>query len=330
MESPAIEELVVAAMESRKSWILDVDTDSYRLFHGAAEGVPGVTVDRYASEVVVQVFRASLEHDWESLAACIQGAQEGVSGVRVVRRGQGKEVLATIGELSERTECHEAGCQFWNSLNQVGNDPWFYLDFRSSRRFVANVAKGGRVANFFSYTGTAAVVAAKAGATAVSNIDFGRWCLDVAKDNCELNGVQSRIVKDDFFSVARQWAGGQTKNRRRGGRGARRGNTYKPESFELVILDPPTRSKGPNGAVDILRDYPSLAKPCIQMVSEGGWLLCTHHHTGIGFDEWQGIVHRTAEKIGRSVLESQRILPDRDFPIVGDEPLLKVLAVKLA
>ncbi|MBL4636869.1 MAG: class I SAM-dependent methyltransferase [Kofleriaceae bacterium] len=330
MDVPDIDELVIAAMQSRKSWIAELNTDSYRLFHGVAEGAPGVTVDRYASEVVVQVFRESLEEDWQSLAACILEAQEGVSAVRVVRRGKGKEVLATVGELADRTECHEEGCKFWNSFGQVGNDPWFYLDFRSSRRFVAEVAKDARVANFFSYTGTAAVVAAKAGAKSVTNIDFGRWCLDVAKENCELNGVKSRIVKDDFFAVARQWAGGQAKNRRRGGRGARREASYKPESFELVILDPPTRSNGPNGAVDILRDYPSLAKPCVQMVAEGGWLLCTHHHTGIGFDEWQSIVHRTAAKIGRTVVESQRILPDKDFPIVGEEPLLKVLAVKLA
>ena len=97
----------------------------------------------------------------------------------------------------------------------------------------------------------------------------------------------------------------------------------------MVILDPPTQSSGPNGAVDILRDYPSLAKPCLQMVAEGGWLLCSHHHSGMDFDAWQAIVRRTAEKIGRRIVREERIAPDPDFPIVGEEPLLKVLAIQL-
>ncbi len=320
-----MESLLLAAMHSRKDWISTANTDAYRLFHGVAEGAPGVTVDRYGTEVVVQVFRQDLEEDWAALAAYIHEAQSGVSGVRVVRRGKAKELLASVGELAERTECYEGECRFWNSLVQVGNDPWFYLDFRAARRFIASISEGARVANFFSYTGTAGVAAAVAGAKQVSNIDFGKWCLDVARDNADLNQVQTRIVRDDFFSVARQWAGAGTKNRRRG----RKGPAYGPESFEVVILDPPTRSNGPNGAVDILKDYPSLAKPCVQMVAPGGWLICSHHHTGIDFDGWQAIVQRTAEKIGRTIVKQERITPDLDFPAVGEEPLLKLLAIQL-
>lgn len=320
-----MESLLLAAMASRTDWIAGANTDAYRLFHGAAEGAPGVTVDRYGAEVLIQVFREDIDEDWAALAACVRDAQSGVSGVRVVRRGKGKQELATVGELVERAQCHEDGCHYWNSLVQAGNDPWFYLDFRAARRFISSISQGAKVANFFSYTGTAGVAAAVAGAKQVSNIDFGKWCLDVARDNAELNQVETRIVRDDFFSVARQWAGAGTKNRRRGGKGP----VYGPESFDVVILDPPTRSKGPNGAVDILRDYPSLAKPCIQMVAPGGWLICSHHHTGLDFDEWQTIVQRTAAKIGRTIVREERITPDPDFPAVGEEPLLKLLAIQL-
>ncbi len=318
--------LIKAGYDARQEWLQGAGTDSYRIFHGAAEGAPGLSVDRYGTELLVQVFREEMECDWQDLANYLGEIDEQFTGVRIVRRGRaGRSGLATWGELAERTICKEAGLRFWNSLVQVGNDPWFYLDFRSARRFVASVSKGARVANFFSYTGSAGVVAAHAGASQASNIDFGRWRLEVAKENATLNEVDTRIVRDDFFSVARQWAGGSTKNRRKG----KRGPSYKPESFDLVILDPPTQSNGPYGAVDILRDYPSLAKPCMQMINSGGWLLCSHHHSGMSFDEWQSIVNRCATKIGRTLLQEKRILPDRDFPMAGNEPLLKVLAIQL-
>jgi 23S rRNA (cytosine1962-C5)-methyltransferase len=321
-----MESLFAKAVEARKDWIATANTDSYRLFHGIAEGMPGLNIDRYGPEVVAQVFRDSLNEDWGKLAACVYESLSAISALSVVRRGQDKEVLASIGELQARVQCQENGLLFWNSLRRAGSDPWFYLDFRAARRFIATVSKGARVANFFAYTGTAGVVAAAAGAKEASNIDFGKWCSEVSLDNCELNQIKARTIQDDFFSVARQWAGGATKNRRRG----RKTPVYAPESFDVVILDPPTRSKGPNGAVDILRDYPSLAKPCIQMIAPDGWLVCSHHHTGIGFDDWQAIVRRTAEKAGRSIVHEQRIAPDPDFPIVGEEPLLKVLAIQFS
>ncbi|CAN0260788.1 unnamed protein product, partial [Ectocarpus sp. 8 AP-2014] len=37
--------------------LLDEETDCYRLYHGAVEGCPGLTVDRYGTVVLVQTFR---------------------------------------------------------------------------------------------------------------------------------------------------------------------------------------------------------------------------------------------------------------------------------
>ncbi len=320
-----METLLRSAIERRVDWLSKARTDSYRVFHGIAEGAPGITIDRYGSEAVVQVFRESAEENWDSLAALVIELLPDLSAVSVVRRGKAKEVLARVGVIAQQVQCHEEGRLFWNSLSQRGNDPWFYLDFRAARRFIASHSEGKRVANFFAYTGTAGVTAAVAGASQVSNVDFGGWCTEVSTQNCQLNHVEVRNIRDDFFRVARQWAGGKAKNRRQRG-----GASYKAERFDLVILDPPTRSKGRNGAVDIIRDYPSLAKPCMQMLDPGGWLLCTHHHSALDFEEWQAIVLRTANKIGREITQEIRIATDPDFPSLGDEPLLKVLAIQLA
>ena len=51
-----------AAHDRRQPWLSTLeDTTAYRLFHGAVEGTPGLTVDRYGPVLLVQSFRAPLD-----------------------------------------------------------------------------------------------------------------------------------------------------------------------------------------------------------------------------------------------------------------------------
>ncbi|CAM9899199.1 unnamed protein product [Scytosiphon promiscuus] len=47
----------LAAREQLMRKLMEEETDCYRLFHGAVEGCPGLTVDRYGTVVLVQTFR---------------------------------------------------------------------------------------------------------------------------------------------------------------------------------------------------------------------------------------------------------------------------------
>ena len=48
----------------RRTTLLDQlhqkDTDCYRLFHGSQEGAPGLTLDRYGEQLMVQSFHTPL------------------------------------------------------------------------------------------------------------------------------------------------------------------------------------------------------------------------------------------------------------------------------
>ena len=99
---------------------------------------------------------------------------------------------------------------------------------------------------------------------------------------------------------------------------------YRPQTFNLVVLDPPTFARGPFGAVDILRDYPGLAKPCLMALAPGGRLLATHHHTSVLYDDWVSTVCRCAKKAGRPVTDVTRLPVEDDFPSFDDNPPLKV------
>ena len=162
---------------------------------------------------------------------------------------------------------------------------------------------------------------------------------------------------EDFYPAVRQLAGLPMPGRqgRGGGRGARgrggargrRGGRFRggretvskkakpprPETFDLVILDPPTLTKTAYGAVDIENDYQSLAKPCGLCVTPGGVLLATNHSHRVDLDDWLEIVERCVEKAGCSVTRVEVVAPDPDdddHPAMSDgKRPLKVAAFTL-
>ena len=172
--------------------------------------------------------------------------------------------------------------------------------------------------NLFAYTGGVGVAAALAGATDVWQVDFAASALDVARTNAALNGVGGvAYVHHDAIPVLRMLAGQPAGGRRRPD------VTLAARTFELVVLDPPTRATGPWGAVDLVRDYPTLCKPALGCVADGGVLAATNHVASVPVDDWVRTLHRTAEKVGRR-LEVELLAPEADFPTLDGRPPLKI------
>jgi 23S rRNA (cytosine1962-C5)-methyltransferase len=127
--------------------------------------------------------------------------------------------------------------------------------------------------------------------------------------------------------VVRQLAGLPVK-----GRGARRRDypRFEPRHFGIVVLDPPRWAKSPFGAIDLVRDYPSLLKPSLLATASGGSLLVTNNAARVDRDEWLRVVHRTAEKSGRRLAAIDIIEPEEDFPSIDEAPPLKMAWLRLA
>ena len=254
-------------------------------------------------------------------------------------------------------------------------DQSLFLDFRATRRWIgtkvrqmvqdtdADSSDVVSVLNAFAYTCGAGVVAADAGAGRVVNTDHSASYLGHGDANAKLNGIPKMdSLCLDFYPAMRQMAGLAMPGRKemgRGGRGGGRGGRFggrggrgrsdgknknnsnaapakiEPETFDLVILDPPTLTKTRFGAVDIENDYPSLAKPSALCVKPGGVLLATNHSAAVGLDDWLEIVSRCATKAGREVVSVDVIEPDGadddDLPPLDDgKRPLKVAAFTLA
>ena len=113
---------------------------------------------------------------------------------------------------------------------QAANWDWFSELIRNEDRPI-------KVLNLFAYTGGATVAAASAGASVV-HVDASKGIVAQAKENAALSGLSEapiRYIVDDCKKFVE--------------REIRRGNTY-----EGIIMDPPSYGRGPNGEVWKLED----------------------------------------------------------------------------
>jgi 23S rRNA (cytosine1962-C5)-methyltransferase len=95
-------------------------------------------------------------------------------------------------------------------------------------------------------------------------------------------------------------------------------------TFDIVVLDPPRWAKTPYGAIDVVRDYPSLLKPAIACTAKGGVVIATNHVPTVSREEFERTVRRTAEKMERPFASVEVVGPESDFPSFDGQPPLKV------
>jgi len=320
-------DLVERAIDARAALVRRLEaegTDGWRLFHGASEGREGLAIDRYGPLVLAQSFREPLA-DAERVAL-ERRLRERVPAAREVafvdRSGAARTAPSPVA-TSEEHVCREGGVAFVVRAAHRGLDPWLFLDLRAGRRELRALAPGKSVLNLFAYTCTAGVAAAAAGASEVWNVDFSRSALEVGRRNAERNeiaGDRVRFVEEDCLPILRQLAGLPVK-----GRGAARAYVrVDPRTFDVVFLDPPSWSKGPFGAVDVVRDYAALFKPALLATAPGGAVIATHHDAALDADAWVAILRRSAEKAGRPLADLRLLGPDEDFPSRDGRPPLKI------
>jgi len=337
--SDTLPDLLAASLDARADLIARLqaeDTDAYRLFHGSVEGLPGLTVDRYADLILVQSFHQPLDPDQQ--AAIEAFYNQALPGMAVIYNDRSQPNSRIRNPLTEAQKiaahlprvAHELGVKYHIQARHEGQDPWLFLDLRAGRRRVMAEASGKSVLNLFAYTCGVGIAAAKAGARFVVNVDFAESSLKVGKDNARLNDlpIRPRFVHCDAFAALRQFSGlGQPQMVR--GKRLPPFPKLEAQQFDLVFLDPPRYAKSPFGVVDLVNDYAALFKPALLSTVEGGTLICCNNVAEVDRDAWLDQLQRSARKAGREIRESEWILPEADFPSPDGKPPLKMVLLRV-
>ena len=237
----------------------------YRLVHAEGDGLPGLTIDRFADTVSVQITTAGMEALIDPLLAALEKT---IAPANIVLRndthsraleGLDEYVRIAKGEAS-RIALEENGIRYFADLAGGQKTGW-YFDQRDNRLFMAPLAKGRSVLDAFSYTGGFGIAAAKAGAREVVCLDSSAPALALAEDAAAANGVSCKFVKADVFEELERLAAAK-------------------ESFDIVIADPPPFVRARKDLEPGAKAYRKLARLAAAVVAPRGFLLlasCSHN-----------------------------------------------------
>lgn len=157
----------------------------------------------------------------------------------------------------------ENGLKFLVNLTDY-LDTGLFLDHRTTRQMAKAMALGKRVLNLFCYTGSFSVYTAAGGAASVTSVDLSKTYLSWAEDHMTINRYKD---KDRYFFVhadVKQYL-----------------KTLAPNSFDLVIMDPPTfsNSKRMKDFLDIQRDHVELINDVLAAITPQGTLFFSTNYT---------------------------------------------------
>jgi 23S rRNA (cytosine1962-C5)-methyltransferase len=162
----------------------------------------------------------------------------------------------------------ESGMKFLVNLTDY-LDTGLFLDHRVTRQMVKEHCRDKRVLNLFCYTGSFSVYAAAGGAASVTSVDLSKTYLTWAEDNFTINLLKDRNRYQFVHADVKQYL-----------------KTLEPNSFDLVVMDPPTfsNSKRMKDFLDIQRDYAELLNDVLDATTVGGTVYFSTNFTKFEMD----------------------------------------------
>jgi len=294
-----------AAWQRRRALVREQRLDAWRLVHGAADGMEGLSVDDYRGRYLITVEAEAWLEDRAGLEAALAEVQEELRPAFAPKfywvANLPKQRGALPGEEIDRFEVVEDASRFEVHLGE-GPHTGLFLDQRENRREVCKLAKGRRCLNLFCHTGAFTVAALQGGASEAVSVDLSKNYLAWLERNLELNELEDRPHR----SVASD-AAAYLERAARGG-----------EVFDLVILDPPTFGRGKGSTFSTIRDYGRLLAACLQILSPSGRILACLNTRKVAAEEFRDFLKEAAKTARRKVL--RRPAPPPDFPETAGAP----------
>lgn len=275
---PGLRNLLALALERRAPFSDDPKNTAYRLVNALGDGLPGFSLDRFGETLVLNIYEPELDALHPALKILKQAINFIFPGkslyakfrpVTTAKLGDSAppEIASPMplsGEAFQEVTVYENGLKYLIRPGE-GLSVGLFLDMRQMRERVRQSSSVKSVLNCFSYTCGFGVAATAGGATRVLNLDASRTALDWGKQNYIANG----FVPDDFdfvFGDVFDWLE----------RFAR-----KQQTFDLVILDPPSYSSTRSTRFSAERDYHKLVEVAAGILAPGGTLVACTNHAGL-------------------------------------------------
>ena len=306
------------AIDYRKA-VMGDDFSCCRLIFGESDGFPGLTVDRFSNLLVSEVLSVGTEkvkdliyrlliEELEKEQVVIDGLYErNESPIRKLEglptgKGwyplPGKETPASaVTEITENGIIYEVDVE-------NGQKTGFFLDQKYNRLAVSKLAKGRRVLDCFTHTGSFALNAAKGGAEHVTAVDVSAFAIETAKKNAQRNGLAEKMdfIVADVFDLLPALI-------EKGG-----------HPYDFIILDPPAFTKSRKTVHNAEKGYKEINFRALKLLPRGGFLAtasCSHFMPS---DQFVQMMKSAAKDAGVTLKQIEARQQAPDHPILWNVP----------
>ena len=299
------EKRLKTALDVRKSIGLagSVNNNMYRLVHGEGDNLPGLIIDIYGENAVMQAHSVGMHVSRMQIAEALKAVM-GDSLKAIYYKSEttlpfkaslGQENGFILGESNDNVAI-ENGLKFhidWLKGQKTG----FFVDQRENRALLEKYSQGRKVLNMFCYTGGFSVYAMRGGAELVHSVDSSAKAVDLVNANIELNFPDDKRHKafaEDAFRFL---------------------DEMKEGAYDLIILDPPAFAKHKDALKNALRGYTKLNVKAFEKIPAGGILFTFSCSQAVNKDQFRMAVFTAAAMAKRKVRILHQLHQPADHPI---------------
>lgn len=284
--------------------------DAYRLCHGDADGVVGITVDRFGSGLAVRADAPEVE----PLVAPLTDALVQLTGAASVAHWPvaGGEPSLVVGE--ERTVRFHHG-RLLLTVDLLSTSSLFAVTAQlDHQRYLRRWARG-RVLDAYASWGGYGLQLADAGAREVVVVDHDEGCVRSIEEDARQNGIGDRIrgVHDEPAEHLRRLADAA-------------------ERFDCVVLHPPLREQPASATEDAARAAVDLHRRALRLLDEGGVLVTAPASTALGAQGFEAALAEAALKNRKRLQVLARLGAGADHPLLlgmSDPAATETLVVRV-
>ncbi len=292
-DSPTVDEMkkcLISGWKRRQIYVTAHNLEAFRLATHEELRVP-VGIDVYGArfegvgarsrlvggKAVLQIYEEDVASETLDALREILADEFALEGFYEKKRFRVKEEVDAGGDLKAdpvELVVDEYGHKFLVNLNNY-LDTGLFLDHRETRKRVeflvgGLVQMGGeeadvQVLNLFAYTGAFSVYAAGGGARMTHSVDLSKTYCDWARRNLDLNECDPEkhwVYRMDVFEFYKYAA-------------------RKELTFDLIIIDPPTFSRGGKNAgggdFSVQRDHVKLIEGASELLKDGAQMLFSNN-----------------------------------------------------
>jgi 23S rRNA (cytosine1962-C5)-methyltransferase len=296
-----------------------VDPKLRRVVWSESDGLPGVIIDRYGDNFVLQTLTLAMDMRKELIVNALVDLFGNVTIIErndaAVRKAEGLPLQTGVlkGVAPSAPTTFEIGGVKFDVNPLQGQKTGFYLDQTQNYSIVAEYASGRRVLDCFANQGAFALSCARAGAADVAAVEENPENVAAGKHNAARNELKLRWIEQDVFAFLR---------------GAEKAEA----EYDLIILDPPSFTKTKSGLHDALRGYRELHVRAFKLLSKDGLLAtfsCSHHVTEAAFSQTIADALVDARRSARKLRKFEQALDHPVLPTIPETEYFKGVLLEM-